>query len=48
MHKTKSKFPETFKQGNGNIISDLKELATAYNDYLISISKLNSVTQSLL
>ena len=32
-HKTKNKFPETFKLSNGQIISDTKEIATAFNDY---------------
>ena len=44
-HKTKSKFPETFKLSNGKIISDPKEIATAFNDYFISIGELDVVTQ---
>ena len=32
-HKTKNKFPETFKLSNGQIISDPKEIATAFKDY---------------
>ena len=45
-HKTKSRFPETFKQSNGKIISDPKEIATAFNDYFISIGEMGAVTQS--
>ena len=44
-HKTKSKFPETFKLSDGKIISDPKEIATAFNDYFISIGELDVVTQ---
>ena len=44
-HKTKSRFPETFKQSNGKIISDPKEIATAFNDYFISIGEMGAVTQ---
>ena len=32
-HKTKSKFPETFKLSNGKITSEPKENATEFNDY---------------
>ena len=44
-HKTKNKFPETFKLSNGQIISDLTEIATAFNDYFISIGELDEVAQ---
>ena len=44
-HKTKSKFPKTFKLSNGKIISDSKEISTAYNDHFISIGELDEVTQ---
>ena len=44
-NKTKSKFPETFKLLNVKIISDPKEIATAFNDYFISIGELDVVTQ---
>ena len=44
-HKTKSKFPKTFKLFNRKIISDLKEIATAFIDYFISIGELDVVTQ---
>ena len=41
----KSRVPETFKQSNGKIISDPKEIATAFNDYIISIGEMGAVTQ---
>ena len=44
-HTMKSKFPETFKLCNGKIISDPKEIETAFNDYFISIGELDVVTQ---
>ena len=44
-HKTKRKFPETFKLSDGKLISDPKEIATAFNDYFISIGELDVVTQ---
>ena len=44
-HKTKTKFPETFKLLNGQIISDPKEIATAFNDYFISIGEMEKVAQ---
>ena len=44
-HKTKSRVPETFKQSNGKIISDPKEIATAFNDYVISIGEMSAVTR---
>ena len=44
-HKTKRKFPETFKISDGKLISDPKEIATAFNDYFISIGELDVVTQ---
>ena len=44
-HKTKNRFPETFKQSNGKIISDPKEIATAFNDYFIRIGEIGAVTQ---
>ena len=44
-HKTKRKFPETFKLSDRKLISDPKEIATAFNDYFISIGELDVVTQ---
>ena len=44
-HKTKRKFPETFKLSDGKLISDPKEIATAFNDYFISFGELDVVTQ---
>ena len=44
-HKTKNKFPETFKLSNGQIISDPKVIATAFNDYFISIGEMDKVAQ---
>ena len=44
-HKSKSKFPETFKLSNGKIISGPKEIATEFNDYFMSIGELYAVTQ---
>ena len=39
MNRTKGKrdFPQEFKLANGNIISDPKEIANAFNDFFISI-----------
>ena len=39
LNRTKGKrdFPQEFKLANGNIISDLKEIANAFNDFFISI-----------
>ena len=44
-HTTKSKFPEALKLSNEKILSDPKEIATAFNDYFISIGELDVVTQ---
>ena len=44
-HKTKNIFPETFKLSNGQIISDPREIATAFNDYFISIGEMDEVAQ---
>ena len=44
-HKTKSRFPETFKKSNGKIISNPKEIATAFKDSLISIGEMGAFTQ---
>ena len=44
-HKTKSRFPETFKQSNEKIISNPKEIATSFNDYFISIGEMGAVTE---
>ena len=45
-HTTKSIFPETVKQSNGKIISDPKEIATAFNDYFISIGEMGAIAQT--
>ena len=44
-HPTKNNFPEKFKLSNGQIISDPTEIATAFNNYFISIGKLDEVAQ---
>ena len=36
-HKSKSRFPAEFKLSNGKIISDYKEIADAFNDYLLAL-----------
>ena len=44
-HKTKSRFPETFKQSNRKIVSDPKKIATAFNDYFVRIGEMGAVKQ---